>query len=43
MKRAQVDQALAVTRSELAKAATDRYDLALNQGLRSRSSTPPTP
>jgi len=31
MKRAQVDQALAVTRSELAKAATDRYDLALDQ------------
>jgi ParB family transcriptional regulator, chromosome partitioning protein len=31
MKRPQVDQALAVTRSDLAKAATPRYELTLDQ------------
>ena len=31
MKRPQVDQALAVTRSELAKAASERYELTLDQ------------
>jgi ParB family transcriptional regulator, chromosome partitioning protein len=31
MKRADVDNAIAVTRSELAKAANDRYELTLNQ------------